>query len=53
MHKLPKPEIAKSQRDEVVGQVDVTWMDVDPRDVFHVPVGPKGKVDVVGPNGIT
>jgi hypothetical protein len=43
MHKLPKPEIVKSRRAEVVGRVDVTWMDVDPWDVCHVPVGPEGK----------
>jgi hypothetical protein len=53
MHKLPKPEIVKSRRVEVVGRVDVTWMDVDPWDLCHVPVGPEGKEDTVGSDGVT
>jgi hypothetical protein len=51
MHKLPKPEIAKSQRAEVVGRVDITWMDMDPWDVCNVPVGSEGKLDAVGAGG--
>jgi hypothetical protein len=43
MHKLPKPEITKSQRVEVVGHADATWMDVDTWDVCHVLVGSEGK----------
>jgi hypothetical protein len=53
MHKLPKIKITKSRRPKVVGWVDVTWMGVDPWDVCHVSVGPEGKVDVVGLDGIT
>jgi hypothetical protein len=46
MHKLLNLEIVKSRRVEVVGRVDVTWMDLDPWDLGHVLVGPKGKVDI-------
>jgi hypothetical protein len=52
-HKLLNPEIMKSQRVEVVGRDDVTWVDVDTWDVCHVPVGPEGKVEAMGPEGIT
>jgi hypothetical protein len=48
-HKLPKPEITKSRRAEVVGHADATWMDVDTWDVCHVPVGPEGKCRCSGP----
>jgi len=51
MHKLPKLEIVKSGRAKVVGRVDVTWIDVDPWNMCHVPVGPEGKVDIVGVGG--
>jgi hypothetical protein len=51
MHKLLKPEIMNSLREEVVVRFEVTWMDVDPWDVRYVPVGPEVKVDVVGGGG--
>jgi hypothetical protein len=51
MHKLSKPEIVKSRGAEVVGQVDITWMDVDPWDVCHVLVGPEGKCRHSGARG--
>jgi hypothetical protein len=53
MHKLLKLEIMKSRRAEVVGQVDVTLMDVNPRDLGHVPVDLEGKKNVVGPDCVT
>jgi hypothetical protein len=43
MHKLLKPKIAKVQRAEVVGWVDITWIDVDTWDECHMPVGLKEK----------
>jgi hypothetical protein len=36
---LPKPEVLKSRRAEVVSHDDATWMDVDTWDVCHVSVG--------------
>jgi hypothetical protein len=53
MHKLPKPEITKSRRVEVVGHADATWMDVDTWDVCHMCQWvPKKKVDAVGQDDV-